>query len=260
MNTGILNSKKQEGKMNKKIVAFLFLISVFYGAANAAINSDLQRQINNAYDSFKDGQYYRAVNIYETLIKVEKIKNPFVFYNLSNSYYRVGDLANAVLNIEKAYQLNPRDGDIRKNRNFLLSQSGQNISAFSDSLTSLFSLNEITVFSSFILIVLFLSLTLFLFYKKVVLKKIIIVLSAVFVLSVFLTSLKASIVLEDRAVVLTPSVLKSGPSENSADLYNIGEAQIVKIVLETDMWSRIDFVSPDGILDGWIENNRLGKI
>ena len=42
-------------------------------------------------------------------------KLPNVYYNLGNSYYKIGEIAKAVLNYERALLLQPGNADIRAN-------------------------------------------------------------------------------------------------------------------------------------------------
>jgi tetratricopeptide (TPR) repeat protein len=248
--------------MPKLFSVFLFsAILILSINTIAKANGDFTVQLNNAYDNFKNGQYANAASIYETLIKVEKINNPYLYYNLSNSYYRLGEIGKAVLNIEKAYKLSPRDSDIKNNRSYLLTITGQkNDESISEALTGFFSLNEITVFDSIIFVLLLSAATLLFFWKKSFIKHSIIILSILFIVSIILTSLKASVIFSNKAIVLSHSVLKSGPQYNESDIYNMQAAQIVNIVSESDNWSRVNFKNSDSeIIDGWIENNKLGK-
>ncbi len=60
------------------------------------------------------GHYAEAAQIYEEQI-ARGVQDSAVFYNLGNVYFQQGDLGRAVLNLERAAQLNPRDGDIEAN-------------------------------------------------------------------------------------------------------------------------------------------------
>ncbi|MDR3049661.1 MAG: hypothetical protein LBV16_07510 [Elusimicrobiota bacterium] len=243
----------------KKFLCFLSvsLIFVLYSFAD---DSAIFNQISNAESAFKNGDYNKTIEIYETLIQVEKINNPYFYYNLSNAYYRKGDIGFAVLNIEKAYKLSPRDKDIRNNRRYLLAMTGQTADdGLIESATALFSLNEITIIASASVILLILSLTAFLFFRRRFIKQ---ALSLFIILSILfcsLAALKAFVVLKDRAVVLSASVLKSGPKKDNAVLFNIPSAKIVSVLSSVDDWSRISFKDNDIVIDGWIENNNIGK-
>lgn len=57
--------------------------------------------------------YAAAIQIYEALLKNGEAAD--VYYNLGNSYYKIGEIAKAVLNYERALLLQPGNGDIRAN-------------------------------------------------------------------------------------------------------------------------------------------------
>ena len=55
--------------------------------------------------------YAAAIQIYEALLKNGEASE--VYYNLGNSYYKIGEIAKAVLNYERALLLQPGNSDIR---------------------------------------------------------------------------------------------------------------------------------------------------
>ena len=57
--------------------------------------------------------YATAIQVYETLLKNGEAAD--VYYNLRNSYYKIGEIAKAVLNYERALLLQPGNSDIRAN-------------------------------------------------------------------------------------------------------------------------------------------------
>ena len=57
--------------------------------------------------------YAAAIQVYETLLKNGEAAD--VYYNLGNSYYKIGEIAKAVLNYERALLLQPGNNDIRAN-------------------------------------------------------------------------------------------------------------------------------------------------
>ena len=57
--------------------------------------------------------YTTAIQIYESLLKNGESAD--VYYNLGNSYYKIGEIAKAVLNYERALLMKPGNSDIRAN-------------------------------------------------------------------------------------------------------------------------------------------------
>ncbi|MDR0822212.1 MAG: tetratricopeptide repeat protein [Endomicrobium sp.] len=243
----------------KKFLGLCFIVFIS-ALLSFADDSSVLNQISNAETAFKNGDYNRTVEIYETLIQVEKINNPSFYYNLSNAYYRRGDIGRALLNIEKAYKLSPRDKDIKDNMQYLLTMTGQNANTdLIESAVNLFSLNEITAAASVIMILFLLSASAFLFFRRQFIKKIFSLLLILSILSCSLTALKAFSALKDKAVVLNASILKSGPKEDNADIFNIPAAKIITVLSAVDDWSRISFKDNETAVDGWLENNKIGK-
>ena len=63
---------------------------------------------------FEAGNYSEAIGIYEQFV-AQGAQDSILFYNLGNAYYRQGNLGRAILNYQRASQLNPRDKDIQAN-------------------------------------------------------------------------------------------------------------------------------------------------
>ncbi|MDR2351395.1 MAG: tetratricopeptide repeat protein [Endomicrobium sp.] len=104
---------------------------------------------------------------------MEKVEDPYVYYNLSNAYYRAGNIGKAILNIEKASKLAPRDKDIKEKMHFLHVEAGQEREQnIQDIILKHFSLNEITIASSIFIILFLLSFSLFLFKRNSFVKRI----------------------------------------------------------------------------------------
>ena len=57
--------------------------------------------------------FQTAIQIYEALLKQGEAAE--VYYNLGNSYYKINDIAHAILNYERALLLSPGNSDIRAN-------------------------------------------------------------------------------------------------------------------------------------------------
>ena len=75
-------------------------------------------QLGNTY--YENEQYETAASTYEQL--ENDYSHEYLYLNLGNSYYRMGELGNAVWAYEKAYSIAPRDQDIIYNLNFVRSQ------------------------------------------------------------------------------------------------------------------------------------------
>ena len=68
------------------------------------------------------GHYAEAVQLYEEQV-ARGVQDSALFFNLGNAYFHQGDLGRAVLNLERAAQLNPRDADIANNLSLVREQT-----------------------------------------------------------------------------------------------------------------------------------------
>jgi len=68
----------------------------------------------SANQAFREGDYSRAAQGYETLVRQGRA-GADVYYNLGNAYFRLGRLGLALVNYERARILAPRDPDVDYN-------------------------------------------------------------------------------------------------------------------------------------------------
>ncbi len=80
------------------------------------VAGDLEESFAAANRNYEDGRYTEAVAQYHTLLS--QVRNPLVYYNLGNAYFKQKDLGLALLNYERALSLAPGDRQIRENLDF----------------------------------------------------------------------------------------------------------------------------------------------
>ena len=243
-----------------KKISGLFLILLL--SAQICAGADIYRQqINNAEENFKNGNFSGAAAIYESLINVERVRDPFIYYNLSNAYFRNGNLGNAVLNIEKAYRLSPRDADIKNNRAYLMSLAGKNEDFLKDFLTGTFSLNELSVFCAVLIILIFLLLSAGTFKKNSIINKAAVFCAVLLIPFVLWSSYKIKVEIINReAVALNALTVRSGPGANNPDIFEVKEGRTVNIISENNSWSNVSIVSDGEMLTGWVETQYIGRL
>ena len=93
---------------------FLTLTVLVILPAHADLSEENARIYNEANDFYSSKEYNKALNMYTELIE-RGIKNPSLFYNLGNTYFKLGQIGYAILYYEKALSLKPFDRDIRNN-------------------------------------------------------------------------------------------------------------------------------------------------
>ena len=89
----------------------LFFVMFFLSTTVGAAGKPTWEEANAAYNA---GTYRTAIKAYEGLIPQHK-KDPALYFNLANAYFKKGDLGPAIYNYERALLLAPRSLDIRKN-------------------------------------------------------------------------------------------------------------------------------------------------
>ena len=106
-------------------IAWLF-IPLLSAAFAAVAETGEWGQANELYQK---GQYGQAVDVYQSLLK-KAPGNPYLHYNLANAYFKQGanaSLGLAIVEYLRAYQLLPRDPDIRYNLDFALKRGGESL-------------------------------------------------------------------------------------------------------------------------------------
>lgn len=95
-----------------KYIAAVILVTFSIPQVSA---SSLVEQADSAYN---ETAYTRALELYTEAIDSLGVSSD-LYYNIANTYYRLGDLGRAVLWYERALQLDPTNSDARENLKFV---------------------------------------------------------------------------------------------------------------------------------------------
>ena len=148
--------------------------------------------------------YAAAIQIYEALLKNGEASE--VYYNLGNSYYKIGEIAKAVLNYERALLLQPGNSDIRANLEVARAKTIDKVEPTPE------------VFS-----------------KQIMWKKIGFISGIIFLIitvcsNLFASQQKENLVNRNEAIVMNPSVtVRSTPSESGTSLFILHEGRKVNV-------------------------------
>lgn len=182
-----------------------------------------------------------AIQIYEALLKNGEAAD--VYYNLGNSYYKIGEIAKAVLNYERALLLQPGNGDIRANLEVARAKTIDKVEPVPEvffvswikSLTNSMSVDAWATWGIVSFILLIIALYFFIFSKQIMLKKIgfisgIILLIVTVCSNLFASQQKEHLVNRSEAIVMNPSVtVRSTPSESGTSLFILHEGRKVSV-------------------------------
>lgn len=243
----------------KSGIIFL-LIFLLNGAVRADHRQHLFEQGNQAYQK-KD--YAGAVKYYGEILQTG-YENADLYYNLGNSYYKMGQIAKAILNYEKALRLRPNDEDIRFNLQIANLSVMDKIPrlpelfyvTYFNRFRSLFSLRALTIIT---LLLYFLFFTFLIFWRLAKKRKLRLLsravsLSLLLLLVVFSYTFVSKIRYLQRnvdAIVMSPQVdVRSAPSEDGTEIFTIHEGLKVKITNTSGGWYEIRL--PDG-KEGWLQ-------
>ncbi len=251
---------------------FLLFGVTWVKAQNQSTFSTPAALFYQAGNSYEKGDYQTAAQLYNTLIQKGYESGP-LYFNLANTYYKLGRKGEAILFYEKAKQLMPGDADLRSNLQFALGNVDEGHPGwqrdFYESLVSLSSLESLIIMSSslFFTVTIFLSLV-FLFpmgFREQPSGKLkswclgtLIGIGTLFVFSLSLTTITGLDHQNQKAVaVRSGGEVKFEPNLQSTTYYQLSEGSRVRILEEKPGWKLIQ--RRDGKL-GWIENKFLAGI
>ena len=195
-----------------------------------------------------------SVEMYENILKNEG--------ESSDIYYNLG-----VLNYERALLLNPGNSDIRFNLELARSKTVDKVIPSSKMFFVTWTQSLINTMSEkawahtgiIMFILMILALSLFIFGKRVVLKKVGFI-SAIFFLlvtilaNIFASEQKSELINHDNAIIMAPSVtVKSTPNQSGTDLFILHEGRKV-IIKDNTMKEWKEIKLEDGNV-GWVPTN-----
>lgn len=256
-----------DNRLSFIIISLILLI--FYNplTINASQMFDTMKKGNTYY---REAEYENAIEEYKKLVDEEYLGTS-LFYNLGNSYYRVGKIGLAILYYEKALKLSPSDEDIKHNLNFARLSTVDRIQPLPtfflfewwESLLGSFTENGWAyIVFIFYLLVIFLAGSYF--FARSIKQQKLVLFSGVAALVVLAISISLLVVKINREATVKSGVIleqfvtvKSSPDPKSTDAFVIHEGLKVNLEDYLDDWIKIRLA--DGKV-GWIENNYVEQI
>ena len=276
--------------MKKSIIfCWLMMASIIYVDAQGdsiAVDSQMietaprsltKMEMNTAYtksqadSAYIQGDYVSAIAIYEAILADRK-ESAEIYYNLGNSYYKNNNIAKAILNLERALLLDSGDDDIRFNLEMAKSKAIDRVLPVNEfllvtwfkSIKSCMGVDEWAKMAISSFLVLILALAMYIFGKKLVLRKIGLIVITVSFISVILSNIfaysqKNQLINRNDAIIMVPSVtVKSTPNEKGMDLFVLHEGHKVYI-RDSSMKEWIEIKLEDGNI-GWIPTSVIEVI
>ncbi len=251
----------------KRTIFFAFII--FTWTAAQAQRADWQQVINRANELYAHKQYDSALVLYQKVLD-NGLEAAELYYNIGNVYFRKGNLAKAILFYERAHRLDPANDKIDYNLKFANQFVQDKFTVVPEfflrrwwhAIALVMSADAWAAISLLAFILMFVGGYVFLFTRKVNLRKTAFYLGLVFmVISVFSFFLALSnhryYTDSHEAIIMTTSSVRSSPSMDGTELYILHEGVKVKILSSSDGWYEVRL--PNGSI-GWIKKQDLEKI
>lgn len=257
----------EEKSMKNLLLIFFLLISVLVFHIGFS-DTESASLYNTANEHYTRKEYQKALDMYLELVE-RGVKNPFLFYNLANTYYKTGRLGYSILYYEKALLLRPFDRDIRANLTFVERNLIDRIRPLHDEglfrifkKLSFYLKPKITVIIEslfFTIFIIFMQIFLFFPLIRERMKKPLITTAVLFSISLMgVAGQRSSIKNHPRGVIIAEKVeVKSSPITESETLFNLHSGTRFRLIEKRDEWIR--FAIADG-RQGWIKLNTTALI
>ena len=251
----------------KKII-IIFSVLLYAGISAGA--QELSQLKVEADSAFAREEYEEAQQKYQLV--ADSIQDASVYYNLGCCYYRMDDMARAVLWFERAYLMNPGDRDIRFNLDMARSKTIDRITPRHEMffvswyrwLTNIMSLQQWAVTCIILFLLALVSLSVFFFSRSYSMRKLGFYLTFVFLLLTVLGNVcafqqRSYLRNRNAAIIISSAVtVKSTPSDSGNDLFVLHEGTKVSISdNEMKEWCEVEVA--DG-KTGWVQKKDLEVI
>ncbi|MDR2384075.1 MAG: tetratricopeptide repeat protein [Tannerella sp.] len=261
--------KKRNNFLPSHLHTFARITIFFFFALSIKINAQ-ETELKEAEKTYSEGQYDKAAEIYESLLK-NYGNSGELFYNLGNAYYKAGKIAPAVLNYERALLIKPGDDDARFNLGMAKLMTVDKIELKNEfflttwfrGVQNMIGVDSWATVGIFCFVVFIVCLMLFFFSKRMKLRKTgfylgILLFIMVILANVFAYNRKKELINRRGAIVFTPTVtVKSSPDNSGTDLFVIHEGTKVFIKNAVGEWNEI--ILEDGNV-GWIRKKDITVI
>jgi pentatricopeptide repeat protein len=226
--------------------------------------------MNQAGEHYRNGEFEKAIEIYEEL-RNEGYEGTSLYFNLANSYYRIGRLGYAIINYERALDISPTDEDVKHNLAFANLSTVDRIQPLPtfflfewwEILLATFSVNGWT-YAAFIFYFILLLLLVVYFFAKTISQQRIILFSSLGALVILAVTISLLVVKVNREQTLISGVVveqtitvKTSPDLKSTDAFVIHEGLKVTLEDKLDEWVKIKLV--DGKV-GWLLSENIEEI
>lgn len=249
-----------------RLCMFAIILIIFFGTQVIyGYNSDSLWTKGN--DSYSLGEWTNALLNYEQIEKNGKV-SPQLYYNIGNTYFKLGNKGKAILYYERAIKLNPSYKDAINNLQIVSLQTLDKIEKVPEfvlitwikEIRNSINSNTWAWLGIIFLVILSLLLLMYRFSSYMGVRKFSFILSCI-MLFLVVASFSFSINLRlhansiENAIVLSPvSNIKSAPNATGNNLFILHEGTKLTILEDIGPWKKIEL--EDG-RQGWIDSSTI---
>jgi len=247
--------------MKNILYLFLLISQVFFAQSSFEKGNAL----------YQKGKYQEAVQVYEDIVKEDKLQSAELYFNLANSYYKLNKVAPSIYNYEKALVLKPNDHETLNNLKFAKKLTIDEIkevpkvgfAKLIQNFTSIFDYNmwaKISIGIAFAFLLCFIG---YYFSQLTITKRIYFI--GMFILLVTL-GLSASAGMSEKnhfdndrpAIVFSEmSEVRSEPQKAGSAIILLHEGAKVYVMESVGKWKKIELT--DGT-EGWIDGTTIKEV
>ncbi len=243
--------------MIRKII--IITIFFFSSVTVLAVSEDALKAFIEANAAYSGTNYNKAIQLYKKAVGL-KFNSGGIYYNLGNAYYREGKLGYAIASYLKAQRLMPRNADIASNLKTARMQTENKIipKEVNPALKQFlffyfkFSLDELLWTSAFLFAGIFVALSIYAFVPAAMLKKFIIFIAIIFLITAFSSAAKIynfhankiAVVIKEKAIV------RAGPDTSYASRIELHDGAELKVLSTENEWIKIQVATEKGWIFG----------
>jgi len=249
------------------LIGWLVAVAAWLTPAACFDEQEVDRIFKEGCDLYEKGEFDQAIQSFESLVAAG-VRSSAVYYNLGNSYFKLGHLGKAVVNYRRALVLSPRDEDIRANLDLVRSMVGMRdttrsigLGALVEAPTRFLSPEEFQLgfyLTAYLLAICFVWM---LFtgghVRKVMVKIVIIAAIVAVVFLAFERTSQARLNSQSEAVIIARCPLMSGPGNAFERIGELSEGVEVRLRARSGLWLEVEL--PTGEV-GWVRDQAVELI
>ena len=244
------------------------LILIFCLFFNLSIQAQSPIQLFDlGNEAYNQGLYEKAKNFYVKVLD-ENLHSAELYFNLGNSYYKTGEIAESIFYLELANRLSPGQIDIKNNIKFAKNMGLDSIEELPKSqiyqaqkkflnIISIDSWSIISLLFSWLFCILF---GVYIWSQNSKIKRVFFILSSL-IMIFLLTSISMIYNIDNSkkqnnsAIIFEKKInVNSEPNNRSTLLFNLHEGTMIEVTEKLDDWLKIKIANGS---EGWIENKNI---